>query len=135
MSSTKWCSLSIYWTPTVTGLSNGSPVLPSYRIDFPSVDKPLSASNSSISSWLAPSNTGVAIFQPRFLATIPKWTSRIWPKFIREGTPSGFNNMSIGVPSGINGISSTGSILDTTPLFPWRPAILSPTDIFLFVAM
>ena len=125
----------MYWTPTVTGLSKGSPVLPSYRIDFPSTDNPVSFNNCSISSWFAPSNTGVAIFHPFSLATIPKWTSKICPKFIREGTPNGFNKISIGVPSGINGISSTGKILETTPLFPWRPAILSPTEIFLFVAI
>ena len=29
LSSTKWCSFNIYITPTVIGLSNGSPVLPS----------------------------------------------------------------------------------------------------------
>ena len=40
--------------------------------------------------------------------------------------------ISTGVPSGKNGISSSGKILEITPLFPCRPAILSPTDIFLF---
>ena len=91
--------------------------------------------NSSISSDVAPSNTGVATFHPNSFAASPKWTSKTWPKFIREGTPNGFNRMSTGVPSGINGISSSGKILDIVPLLPWRPAILSPTDIFLFVAI
>ena len=34
--------------------------------------------------------------------------------------------MSTGRPSAINGMSSAGAILETTPLLPWRPAILSP---------
>ncbi len=46
--------------------------------------------------------------------------------FMREGTPSGFSTMSIGVPSARYGMSSTGTIVDTTPLLPCRPAILSP---------
>ena len=46
--------------------------------------------------------------------------------FIREGTPRGFSTMSRGVPSGRKGISSWGRTRDTTPLLPWRPAILSP---------
>ena len=45
---------------------------------------------------------------------------------MREGTPSGFSTMSIGVPSAMCGMSSTGTILEITPLLPWRPAILSP---------
>ncbi len=40
-----------------------------------------------------------------------------------------------GVPSAINGISSSGNMRDITPLFPWRPAILSPTLILRFCAM
>ena len=35
--------------------------------------------------------------------------------------------MSTGVPSAMKGMSSTGTILATMPLLPWRPAILSPT--------
>ena len=34
--------------------------------------------------------------------------------------------MSTGVPSAMNGMSSTGTIFEITPLLPWRPAILSP---------
>ena len=34
--------------------------------------------------------------------------------------------MSTEVPSAMNGMSSTGTILEITPLLPWRPAILSP---------
>jgi len=48
----------------------------------------------------------------------PKFVSIICPRFIREGTPSGFKITSTGVPSGINGISSIGTIFATTPLFP-----------------
>ncbi|MNN31784.1 hypothetical protein D3C81_1454850 [compost metagenome] len=46
--------------------------------------------------------------------------------FIRDGTPSGFKQMSTVVPSAMYGMSSTGTTLETTPLLPWRPAILSP---------
>ena len=38
--------------------------------------------------------------------------------FIREGTPNGLSIISTGVPSGKNGISSTGKILEITPLLP-----------------
>ena len=37
--------------------------------------------------------------------------------------------MSTGVPSARNGMSSSGRILEMTPLLPCRPAILSPTEI------
>ena len=40
------------------------------------------------------------------------------PIFIRDGTPNGFNTISTGVPSSKNGISHSGKIRDTTPLFP-----------------
>ena len=58
---------------------------------------------------------------------MPKCVSNSWPKFIRLGTPSGLSTTSTGVPSAKYGISSTGKIRATTPLLPWRPAILSPT--------
>ena len=48
--------------------------------------------------------------------------------FMREGTPSGFSTMSTGVPSAMYGMSSSGRMREITPLLPWRPAILSPTD-------
>ena len=54
--------------------------------------------------------------------------------FIRLGTPSGLRMMSTGVPSGRKGMSSWGRILAMTPLLPWRPAILSPTEILRFWA-
>ena len=40
-----------------------------------------------------------------------------------------------GVPSAKNGMSSSGRILAITPLLPWRPAILSPTEITRLAAM
>ena len=49
---------------------------------------------------------------------------------MREGTPSGFSTMSTGVPSGRNGMSQLGRMREMQPLFPWRPAILSPTERF-----
>ncbi len=52
-----------------------------------------------------------------------------------KGTPSGFNTMSTGVPSARNGMSSSFTMRATTPLFPWRPAILSPTDSLRLEAM
>ena len=46
----------------------------------------------------------------------------------------GFSTTSTGVPSGMQGMSSSGRILAMTPLLPWRPAILSPTESFRFMA-
>ena len=37
--------------------------------------------------------------------------------------------MSTGVPSARKGMSSIGRILEMTPLLPWRPASLSPSEI------
>src|SRR5277367_206811 len=54
---------------------------------------------------------------------------------MRLGTTSGFNTMSTGVPSSRNGMSSDGTMRETTPLLPWRPAILSPGWILRFTAM
>ncbi len=53
---------------------------------------------------------------------------------MREGTPKGFKMMSTGVPSGMKGMSSSGRIRLMTPLLPWRPASLSPTEILRFWA-
>src|SRR6188474_2095229 len=55
----------------------------------------------------------------------PRWVSRIWPTFIRLGTPSGLSTMSTGRPSGRNGMSSSGTMRATMPLLPCRPGILS----------
>jgi DNA-directed RNA polymerase beta subunit len=71
--------------------------------------------------------------QPCF-ASQPRWSSRICPMFIRRGTPSGLSTTSTGVPSSMKGMSSTGRILEMTPLLPWRPASLSPTLILRFWA-
>ncbi|SLH00589.1 Uncharacterised protein [Mycobacteroides abscessus subsp. abscessus] len=54
--------------------------------------------------------------------------------FIRRGTPWVLRMMSTGVPSGRNGMSSVGRILPITPLFPCRPASLSPSWILRFCA-
>ena len=66
------------------------------------------------------------IFRPRPLAAHPRWVSSTWPTFMRDGTPSGFRTMSTGVPSARYGMSSTGTMVEITPLLPCRPAILSP---------
>src|SRR5215831_6643053 len=54
---------------------------------------------------------------------------------MRLGTPSGFRMMSTARPSGRNGMSSCGRMRETTPLLPWRPAILSPAEILRFCAL
>ena len=54
--------------------------------------------------------------------------------FIRLGTPSGFRRMSTERPSSRNGMSSSGTIFEMTPLLPWRPASLSPSLILRFFA-
>ena len=48
---------------------------------------------------MAPSKTGVMALKPSFAAAQPRCVSRIWPTFIRLGTPSGLSRMSTGVPS------------------------------------
>ena len=58
--------------PTVTGFSKYSPLLPSLNQIFPVFGYPASSKASSISISLAPSNTGVATFQPNLLAASPK---------------------------------------------------------------
>src|ERR1700731_4113290 len=50
---------------------------------------------------------------PRPAQAQPRCVSRIWPTFIRLGTPSGLSTMSTCVPSSRNGMSSIGTILDT----------------------
>jgi len=40
--------------------------------------------------------------------------------------------MSTGVPSDMKGMSSSGRIFEMTPLLPWRPASLSPSEILRF---
>src|ERR1700740_2784939 len=54
---------------------------------------------------------------------------------MRLGTPSGLRTISAGVPSGRYGMSSSGTMRAMTPLFPWRPAILSPTESLRFMAI
>src|SRR5437879_8194218 len=71
----------------------------------------------------------------KLLGGQPRCVSRICPTFIREGTPSGFRTISTGVPSGIYGMSSCGTMRAMTPLLPWRPAILSPMESLRFMAM
>ena len=66
------------------------------------------------------------ILSPKPFAAQPKCVSSTCPTFIRDGTPSGFSTMSTGVPSAVYGMSSTGTIVEITPLLPCRPAILSP---------
>gem|GEM_PF-775904 len=55
--------------------------------------------------------------------------------FIREITHNGFRHISIGLPSSVNGISSSGTTIEIIPLFPCFPASLSPISIFLVLAM
>ncbi len=95
---------------------------------------PPSFSSAPTSSSVAPWKTGVFASKPSSWQTHPRCVSRICPTFIRLGTPSGFSTISTGVPSGRNGMSSSGTIRAMMPLFPCRPAILSPTLIFRFSA-
>ena len=90
---------------------------------------------SQMSSSLMPSKIGVATLKPRALAATPRWVSSTWPTFMRDGTPSGLRQISTGVPSSRKGMSSSGTMVATTPLLPWRPAILSPTESLRLAAM
>ena len=57
---------------------------------------PARESSPRISSSLAPSKTGVAKRRPSALPAQPRWVSRIWPTFMRLGTPSGLRTISTG---------------------------------------
>ena len=102
---------------------------------FETVTNQALAKWSSIITSFAPSKTGVLALNPNILAAQPKCVSIIWPRFILLGTPIGLRIISIGVPSSRYGMSSLGSTLETTPLFPCLPAILSPCVIFLVWAI
>ena len=179
-SSTRWCSLSMYMTPTVTSWSNGSPVRPSKSTIWPRARQ---AGHRRAALWIsvsrAPSNTGVATWMPCFscwhealdlvvgqrvhelaeglvvvdglqlllellaaVVLVDVCAGAARPRPWRpsrgasrgsarcscgSGTPSGLSTMSTGRPSSRYGMSSSGRMRETTPLLPWRPAILSPT--------
>ena len=54
----------MYIVPTVTGLSNFSPVLPSHKLVWPELGKFANSSIFVTSCSFAPSKTGVAIGMP-----------------------------------------------------------------------
>ena len=108
--------------------------MPSKSRVLPLFGWPDFSSHVLISPSFAPSKTGVAKWSPRAWAAQPRCVSRICPTFIRDGTPSGLSTISTGVPSGRCGMSSSGRMRAMTPLLPWRPAILSPTDSLRFMA-
>ena len=113
----------------MTGCSKRSPVRPSNRNDLPL------SGNARFLEALAELLLGGPVedrrdgLEAELCAAQPRWVSRIWPTFMRLGTPSGLSRMSTGVPSARYGMSSSGRILEMTPLLPCRPAILSPTEI------
>jgi hypothetical protein len=59
----------------------------------------------------APSNAGGMHAHAELARGEPRCVSRIWPTFMRLGTPSGLSTMSTGVPSSRYGMSSTGQDL------------------------
>ena len=89
----------IFWASLGTSLSGISSMICTMRsLDAPAPSKAFlmylritSGPNffSSISSTR----------QPMLRAPQPRWVSRIWPTFMREGTPSGLRTMSTGRPS------------------------------------
>ena len=93
----------------------------------------VASDNSFATSYLlAPLKTGVTYLLFNFSPAHPNMVSYNCPKFILEGTPNGFNITSTVSPVSVKGISSSGTIIDTIPLFPCLPDILSPIDTFLF---
>lgn len=65
---------------------------------------------------------------PSSRAAHPRCVSRDLTDVHTAGNPERIEDDSIGVPFGRNCcMSSCGTTIETTPLFPWRPAILSPT--------
>src|ERR1700745_781627 len=57
---------------------------------------------------------------PRPAHAQPKWVSRIWPTFMRLGTPSGLSTMSTGVAAAGQGRSSPGRHFATPPFVAVR---------------
>ena len=87
--------------------------MPSYKVTLPESGKPASFILAATSSGVAPLKTGVAYFCPRIFPAHPSIVSYNCPKFILEGTPIGFKQMSTGVPSSKYGIFSSGTIVAT----------------------
>ena len=106
-------------------LSNGSPVRPSYRTSS-ALDRGLPA--SQVADVLPRSR------RRRWRATSAEERERraemdlrTCPMFIRDGTPRGFwERYRAACRRAGRGISSSRRMRETTPLLPWRPAILSP---------
>jgi len=67
------------------------------------------------------------VAQARFAAPPEVGLENLAHRSLRRGHAQGVSRtMSTEVPSAMNGMSSTGTILEMTPLLPCRPAILSP---------
>jgi len=119
----------------LTLLSYASQVLPLYTANLPSSGNH-NFTNKSVNCFLSKSeNNGTAKFSHKVLAINHKCVSNTCPRFILETTPSGFKITSIGCPSSVNGISSSGIILATIPLLPCLQDILSQISTFLVLAI
>ena len=68
-----------------------------------------SRSSDAAAAWRY-SSTSSPTCLPSAAQAQPRCVSRIWPTFMRDGTPSGLSTMSTGVPSSRNGMSSIGTI-------------------------
>ena len=120
LSSTRWASLSMNVAPVI-GLSKGSPVRPSGDSLHRRASRPSSGSQTSIPS---PVENGGDICACQ--ACLQPGGSRDLAQVVGRG-PKGLGR-SHGVPAR-KGISSWADLGDDT-LVAWRPAILSPSEIF-----
>ena len=65
------------------------------------VDAALLATEQGAVAMHDPTEGGLATGLSCFAAAQPRWVSKIWPRFMREGTPRGLSTISTGVPSSI----------------------------------
>ena len=125
---TMWNNLLYETIPTNTSPSILSPVTPSYNASFPSFLKPDSKSIFLSSSSLTSLNGVPSISSALRLAAFPASISIKCPIVILVGIAWGFRIKSGFTPSAVNGMSSSGIIIPTTPFCPCLLENLSPNS-------
>src|SRR5438105_13920331 len=91
-----------------------------HRVSASSTSASVAPSNTGVatgdgfgrfSSWLGPGPPPLPSANTPCAAAQPRGVWRIWPMFVRLGTPSGLRTTSTGRPPWRNGMSSVGTVL------------------------